>query len=313
MGKDFMKSLIVGNGIDIQFDGIDLRGNKAILDRVIKNVEADKYKEIGLDKDSVDEVLKVCVDTVNKIIDNKASVPAGEDYLFLQMELSRIRSSYKKNVAFNEIGLEDLFISTELLYLNSKNDEERGYCISAKKDFLQTLILDAIYDEGMVNKIYKKYPSSFVEYLKTYDAIFTLNYDTNIEQAVGDTIPVYHIHGSFEMETNRTKMYPSKFSHMFCNGIMTWYWLEKYGDESIDSRYGIDILEKIDGNVDILGISPCNDEQLYLRLSCNKALSSCRYYYLNRSDAIELRRHIGGELRRHITDVDVTNFWRRFK
>lgn len=308
-----MKSLIVGNGIDIQFDGITLRGNKAILNRVIRNVEADRYKEIGLDKDNINEVLKVCVDTVNMIIDNKALVPENEDYLFLEMELDRIRRSYKTNVTLNEIGLEDLFISTELLYLNSMSDEEREYCISAKKDFLQPLILDAIYDEGRVNKIYEKYPRTFVEYLKTYDAIFTLNYDTNIEQAVGNEIPVYHIHGSFDMETERTKIYSPKFSHMFCNGIMTWYWLEKYDDESNDSRYGIDIFEKINGNVDILGISPCNDEQLYLRLSLNKALSSCRYFYLNRSDAIELRRHIGGKLSRHITDVDVTTFWNRFK
>lgn len=308
-----MKSLIVGNGLDIQFDGIALRGNKAILDRVIKNVDADKYKEIGLNKDSINAVFEVCVDTVNKIIDNRASVPASEDYLFLQMELERIKRSYKTRVELNEIGLEDLFISTEILYLNSINDEERGYCISAKKDFLQPLILDAIYDEGMVNKIYEKFPKSFVEYLKTYDAIFTLNYDTNIEQAIGDAVPVYHIHGSFDMETERTKLYPAKFSHMFCNGIMTWYWLEKYGDEGIDSRYGIDALEKIDGNVDILGISPCNDEQLYLRLLHNKALLSCRYFYLNRSDATELRKHIGGELGRHITDINVTKFWHKFK
>ncbi len=100
---------------------------------------------------------------------------------------------------------------------------------------------------------------------------------------------------------------------MFCNGILTWYWLEKYGDEETDSRYCIDKLDKIVGKIDILGISPCNDEQLYLRLSNNKKITSCNYYFFNRSEASELRKHIGGELRRHITDKSVNKFWSSFK
>ena len=35
-----MKVIVVGNGIDIQFGGIDRRGNKAIIERAIANIES---------------------------------------------------------------------------------------------------------------------------------------------------------------------------------------------------------------------------------------------------------------------------------
>ena len=98
---------------------------------------------------------------------------------------------------------------------------------------------------------------------------------------------------------------------MFCNGILSWYWLEKYGKESEDKRYHIEALNNIEDRIDILGISPCNDEQLYLRLSQNTKLKRCNYYYLKKGEAIEIRKHLGGNIRNHVTDVDVKKFWKK--
>ena len=76
----------------------------------------------------------------------------------------------------NEIGLEDIFLGAELLYVNAINDDERNMVNTAINDYLQPLLLDAIYDNDTVNDIYKMFPDSFINYLKRYDAIFTLNY-----------------------------------------------------------------------------------------------------------------------------------------
>lgn len=40
-----------GNGIDIQYGGYSERGNQAILNRAIHNIECGKYDELGWNKD----------------------------------------------------------------------------------------------------------------------------------------------------------------------------------------------------------------------------------------------------------------------
>lgn len=167
---------------------------------------------------------------------NEVSIPCEQDYLFLQMENERVRRSYKNPIAINEIGLEDIFLGAEILYLNAIDDEERKFVESAIHDYLQPLLLDAIYDDGKVNEIYKEFPDSLIQYLKNYDVIFTLNYDTNLEQVIGSDVPVYHLHGCFTDYTEKANNVDEKFKYMYCNGIMTWYWKEKYGEEESDGR-----------------------------------------------------------------------------
>lgn len=283
-----MKTAIIGNGIDIQYGGFDKRGNRAIIERALKNLEEDKYYELGWKKESVKEIIEICNEVINKIILHDVSIPEKEDYLFLQMEMERVRRQYKEPIDIYEIGLEDIFLGTEILYLNSINEKERGFVERAIYDYLHPLLLDAIYDDGKVNEIYKNFPKSLVEYLKTYDEIFTLNYDTNLERALGDEIPIHHLHGCFFDYVEGRDVADDRYKHMFCNGIMTWYWLEKYGEESTDLRYGVQNLTDIEGTVDIIGISPCNDEQLYIRLWQNNKLRNCNYYYFNRTDAIDV-------------------------
>ena len=306
-----MKTLIVGNGIDIQFGGVSEYGNYAILERMLKNVNADKYSVLGFSKLDLLDILDTCEKTNKKIIQNEVGIPEENDYLFLQMEMARVRRMYTSDSSLLDIGLEDLFLAVEVLYLNSLNDEERSFCQYAKDEILQPIILDAIYNDGKINELYKNYPDSFVRYLKSHDAIFTLNYDTNIESAVEGEVPVYHIHGCFSDYANKTERKIESLKHMYCNGSMSWYWLEKFGDEELDSRYGISELKNIDGHVELLGMSPCNDEQLFIRLMENHRIKSCDYYYFIRSDAIEIRKHLCGHLTGHITDRDVVKFWKR--
>jgi len=308
-----MKTLVVGNGIDIQYGSFDKRGNKAIIDRAINNVKDNKYQGLDWQKDSVMDALYYCVETINRVIRKEDIVPKDKDYVFLQMELERIRRTYLKDIGINEIGLEDIFLGAELLYLNSQNEQERKLVDSIVCDYIQPLLLDAIYDDGSVNEIYKNFPKSLITYLKKYDAIFTLNYDMNLERALEYEVPVYHLHGSFDDLLEKSDVVDDEFKHMYCNGIMTWYWLDKYGKEEKDRRYGLLEFENIEGTVDILGISPCNDEQLYIRLNLNKKLTACNYFYFEKEEAVEIRNHIRGGLEGHITNRDVKKFWKKFK
>lgn len=307
-----MKTLVVGNGIDIQYGSFDRRGNKAIIDRAINNVKDNKYQGLGWKKELVIEALYYCVETINRVIRKEDIVPADKDYVFLQMELERIRRTYLKEIKINEIGMEDIFLGAELLYLNCENDSERERVDLIVCEYIQPLLLDAIYDDGSVNEIYKNFPKSLVTYLKKYDAIFTLNYDMNLENVLENEVPIYHIHGCFDDLLEKATVVGDEFKHMYCNGIMTWYWLDKYGKEQKDRRYGLSEFENIEGTVDILGMSPCNDEQLYIRLGLNKKLTACNYFYFEKEETNEIRNRIRGGLKGHITNRDVKKFWRRF-
>lgn len=308
---DCLRTLLIGNGIDIQYGGLEQRGNKAILDRAIENIESGKYNVFGWKAEDLISIFDSCLQIINKVIESDWRVNPSEDFLFLQMEMDRVRRSYKVPCEINTLGLEDYFLGAELGSLNASTKEEMDCLREGIHNFLQPILLDAIYDDGKVNEIYKNFPEALVRELQQYDAIFTINYDTNLEKCLEGKVPLYHLHGCF-YDLKEDVLGNGKYSHMFCNGIMTWYWLEKYGDESEDVRYGTKQLEMIEGIVDIIGISPCNDEQLFIRLWQNPKLKSCNYYYFDRSESAEIRKHIGGNLGRHITVRDVKKFWKKF-
>lgn len=301
-----MKSLILGNGIDIQYGGIDLIGNEAILKRVYENVNSDKYKILGWEKG---DILK-CLTFAHKIICDylEEKLLFEPSYVFLGMDLQRLKKSYTSLPTIYTLGLEDYFLAIEIMNENKLVDEES---LDLTKKAFQAIFLDAIYFDGKTNEIYNAFPTGLVSFLNRYDAIFTLNYDTNLESVIND-VPIYHLHGCFSHDGNKISDLPKELSHMSCNGIMTWYWLEKYGEEEKDSRYGRKVFSNIEGSVDIIGISPCNDGQLFLELAINPKLRSCTYYYFNRNEASLVKNQLG-DLKKHTTERDVKNLWRNFK
>lgn len=306
-----MKTLLVGNGIDIQYGGYAQRGNKAILERVLKNIENNKYAELGWSSDALRNFFESSLKVVNRIIEGSWAGDYSKYYLFLRMELRRIIRTYHTKCELTTLGFEDLFLGIEVACLEMEETMGDKFRSDAFL-YMQSIILDAIYDDGQVNEIYKNFPSSLVRKLKSYDAIFTLNYDTNIDKCVNGEVPVYHLHGCFDHLKNGTNDTPDKYRHMFSNGIMTWYWVEKYGNEGEDPRYGIDAFNNIEGSIDILGISPCNDEQLFIRLQQNPKISSCTYFYYDDSEQTEILHHLSDRLKRHTTVRDVKKFWNSF-
>lgn len=305
-----MKSLIVGNGMDIEFGGMGVCGNKAILNRVYNNIQEGRYTDII--RETPETLIKLFDgyrNIINQVIKGTWNISANDGYLFLLMEMERVRNSYNVNPAFNEIGLEDYFLGNEL---SSHMQDFYGNTEQARQ-WMQMIILDAIYNEGRINELYKVFPDKFKKFLNNYDAIFTLNYDTNLDSYLEGSVPIYHIHGSFDDITVGHEDEPEEWKHMYCNGIMTWYWVEKYGQEHSDLRYGIKEFSEIEDRVDIIGLSACNDEQLFVQLSQNGKLNKCDFYYYDTSDAVEIRRHLCGALQNHITIKNVRNFWRRIR
>lgn len=310
-GAENMKTLLVGNGIDIQYGGYAQRSNKAILERVLKNIEKNKYTELEWGSDSIKKIFEYSLDIVNSVIEGTWGGNTKEYYYFLVRELYRLCRTYSAKCDFTSLGLEDYFLGIELASLEAK-PEERDRLRDAGFFYMQPIILDAIYDDGRVNEIYRNFPQRLISMLKRYDRIFTLNYDTNIDKCVNGSVPVYHLHGCFDHKKSNVIDVPDKFKHMFSNGIMSWYWLEKYGDEEKDPRYGIKEFNQIEGNIDVIGISPCNDEQLFVRLSLNHKITSCNYFYYDDAEQQEIKHHFDRRLLNHTTIRSVKKLWDSF-
>lgn len=111
-----MKSILIGNGINIQFGGNDYKSEK-ILERIIRNAENDKYNRLFGDKISGDDIACMfdgLVDIANGIIEN-TNMNISDDHLldasafFKERYINPVKELY-------EIMLEDwFFFSTYFL------------------------------------------------------------------------------------------------------------------------------------------------------------------------------------------------------
>ena len=146
---------------------------------------------------------------------------------------------------------------THLFKENSDLEDVRRAVIQG----FEQLILDAIYNEGKIQDLYKGMNKKVRKFFNSFDNIFTLNYDNNIEKLVGK--PVYHLHGDFSVLANsenndnvqgyiRQKrgelvVLPS-MKHCFCNALLNYSGKLKYKTaekqhllimdaESYNSRY----------------------------------------------------------------------------
>ena len=305
------KNLLVGNGINIQFGGSDYT-NREILKRAIANISADKYSRLlpGISSKELLDTFEGLKDIVVNIGKRKPS----EEFIFLLMEIQRIKDTYGVDSVIDDIALEDLFIALEFLW---ESNDSQDFKDTVHRG-LQQILLDAIYNDGKIHTL--DYGKNMSRFLKGYDNIFTINYDKNLERYTDKK--VYHLHGDFEtlspiydQKSSFSKANPDKclasqivdgFEHTFSNTIMSWYWLDKYGAWSENDVYGKEVFEEIDGKLDIIGISPCNDFQLFLTIS-NSALKNVTYYFKSDED----RSRIQGAIKKGVTLSSVDKLWLR--
>lgn len=309
------RNILFGNGINIEFGGFDSYSNKAIMGRLMENIRSDKYRDIfrGLSKSELLESINGLVNIV-KDISKWANCADG---LFMIMEIDRIKNSYDENTMIEDIGLEDIFIALELLSNKYKDDEQFRHKINRE---LQMLMLDAIYNNGNINAI--DYTNKMQDVLSKYSRVFTINYDTNLDRYCKS---VKHLHGCFdslapEYDANSSFVQENPdrdlsrnvikgYEYMFSNTIMSWYWLEKYG-QWIDCEdiFGADAFKNMSGHLDIVGMSPCNDEHLFLMINQSQ-LKNITYYYRSDKD----RTSMGKKIKKPITYTHVDKFWAKVK
>ncbi len=149
-----------------------------------------------------------------------------------------------------------------------------------------------------------------------------------MENSLASTDKVCHLHGEFgklASEYNVKSLYYAthktecdiliskkvpKMEHIYSDAIMSWSWLEKYGEmiES-DTKNKEELFKSISGQLEIVGLVPANDEHLFLLINTNPKIKSVVYYYLKDEDRIELPHHI----RIPVTYKKVTKLWDSMK
>lgn len=322
-----MRNILIGNGINIEFGGAENYTSSAIMGRVVENINKEKYNiltENNLSKEDVLEFLEVLV----KFIDLMAQGKGGNyaDGLFMLMEMQTIKDNYTTHNTITSVMLEDYFLAAEVFNNKFEDNEFRRKIL---KDFLKQMIVDGIYNDGHINHLYTKYSSGVKSFLNGFDHIFTINYDSNLEGCLGKEKEVYHLHGAFDKLAPEyirgSKVYldnpiecEEKISkkienmeHIYCNAIMSWYWLDKYGELiDKDKSYSCDAFRSIEGRLEILGMSPRNDEHLFLMINQNPKIKQVVYYYLKPEEQTELPKHIKGK---PIIFQSVEKMWKRIK
>ncbi|MGW8115196.1 hypothetical protein ACVS9P_08510 [Caproicibacterium sp. NSD3] len=237
------RNLLVGNGINIQFGGIDVYSGPAIMKRVVENIKARKYTELTENSLSVEEQLSLLNGMVLVINEIKAGKHREKaDGLFMLTELDRIRRTYPDNSDITSVFLEDYFLAFELFNNGYRVKDGKTQSESYRKimfTFLSQMLVDGIYNDGAINDIYKSFYIGMTTYLNKFSNIFTTNYDYNLENILCDTAKVCHLHGEFKKlspEYDITSLYyashqaecdtliskkVSNMKHIYSNAIMS--------------------------------------------------------------------------------------------
>lgn len=81
-----------------------------------------------------------------------------------------------------DIGFEDYYLIHDLFCHKNNIQNSERFVI---RESMRKAYLHAIFNDGKLNELYKNYPKIFINYLIRFDNIFTTNYDSNIELAIG--------------------------------------------------------------------------------------------------------------------------------
>ena len=190
-----MRNLLVGNGVNIQFDKISYSTKEIVL-RILKNCDREDFpshiivNEPYLIKNYIGRLFLEARMVLQGYYDEFTNCSAEVS------SLAAFKEQYAKRLStlkMTDIGFEDYYLIHDLVChkLNIKNPEQY-HC----REGMRTAYLWSIYNDGKLDNLYHQYSEKFIDYLKGFDSVFTTNYDSNIDCAIGKEI--YHIHGWFK-------------------------------------------------------------------------------------------------------------------
>ncbi|MBR9649446.1 hypothetical protein [Clostridium tyrobutyricum] len=233
-----MKAILVGNGINIQFGG-KAYSSEFIMKRIKYKATLGYYGTLfdgALNGSEINQILNSFVNITNDILDNKYDNYV-KDNKSLILALNNFKKRYKKINAPHELMLEDWFFVLHMFFLKN-NDIFKN--LTASKQGFERLILDGIYNDGKVQNIYKNIPQKIKKFFSSFDKIFTLNYDNNLEKLTGKN--VYHLHGDFSVlqnsenaenvlgfirERKNNRVLINGMEHCFCNALLNYSGYQK--------------------------------------------------------------------------------------
>ena len=245
-----LKSILVGNGINIQFGGMAYT-SKFIMKRIKFKAKMDGYKQLfnqTLSKEDILNILNGFVGLSNEIIrgelDSYIRSDDEEDALF------DYKKRYSEISEPHEIMLEDWFFILHMFLL--KNADLAEEVVSAKQGF-ERMILDAIYNDGDIQNIHQKMNKKTKRFFKEFDNIFTLNYDNNLEKLTGKK--VFHLHGDYSVaHSDESCEYVNGYirkmkaelvtikglEHCFCNALLDYSGDLKLKKADINHKINLD-------------------------------------------------------------------------
>lgn len=252
------KAVLLGNGINIQFGG-KAYSNRFILSRIVFNVLCNKYDslfESTLSGEEIEDIFRGLLPIANSVLDGKYDeISTDEDEVKEAVaEFKEQNADRSKFEHYYDIPLEDWFLLLRLAFLDNPDLSEMW---TASKQGLEWMVLDAIYNEGRIQEIYQKMEKPVKRFFKSFDSIFTLNYDDNIEKLTNKT--VYHLHGDYSVladsenpETiqgflNRQKgqiVMNSEYPQCNCNALFNFSGRHKY-NVAQEKLKAIQVLEQI--------------------------------------------------------------------
>ena len=190
-----MKNLLVGNGINIQYDNVNYTTKNIVL-RILTNLDNPNYPvdyivdEPILLKNYIGQLFLFAREIINGEFDEVTNCSTEKEAL----EDFKQRYKEKKNsLRIADIGFEDYYLIHDLVCHKCCIVNPEQYIV---REAMKMAYFHSIYNEGKLNLLYKSYSDNFKKYVSDFDNIFTTNYDSNIESATGKS--VYHIHGQFD-------------------------------------------------------------------------------------------------------------------
>lgn len=190
-----MRNLLVGNGINIQFDTKNYSRQEIVL-RLLKNCDRDDFPSHII----VDEpyLLKNYLGLL--FLEAREMIRGKYDqYITCSAEkksLAEFKNRYEPciyTLRMTDIGFEDYYLIHDLVCHKQKIYNPDQYIL---RESMRLAYLFSIYNDGKLNELFKVYSPGFTEYLQGFDKIYTVNYDSNIENATGKQ--VIHLHGQFD-------------------------------------------------------------------------------------------------------------------
>ncbi|GAB6109028.1 hypothetical protein [Fusibacter bizertensis] len=347
-------NILFGNGITLQFGNSYYSNTEIVktLNKLIKNKSFPQIEIFSKENVSNFEVIFNKLDEYIKKVLNDEPEILSKHNIDIKDGIIDFRDRYKNYKVINKltIGFEDYFLIFEIIINDFFSVSE---IIELEKEFsfhefLSMIFKYVIFNNGEINEIYLNYPSKFVEFLNSKNAIFTTNYDRNLELA--SNTKVFYLHGAFHRPaTNLDYTKLEQYSYLNSNAIMNYSGVRKknrliqkenvltggvkarqnLSDLSIGAKsnplaaklktFILNIfndkdeinyseLKNIKGKLEVVGMSPNNDRHIFEAILANKNITELIYYYYSEEDYLSAKDYFEDNAKYE----NVNNLWITF-